>query len=64
VVSRWEDAIPEDEGRPRRRYYRLTRGGADQARFALARTATSVLPVPKRVKCERCAAAARREAAR
>lgn len=38
VESHWED--PRDhvaEGRPRRRYYRLTDEGADQARGALAR---------------------------
>jgi DNA-binding PadR family transcriptional regulator len=36
--SRWEE--PEThvaEGRPRRRYYRLTQDGAEQARTALAR---------------------------
>src|SRR5689334_3256130 len=38
VESRWED--PEThvaEGRPRRRYYRLTEDGVDHARSALAR---------------------------
>ena len=38
VESRWED--PNEhivEGRPRRRYYRLTDDGAEQARAALAR---------------------------
>lgn len=38
VESRWED--PEThvaEGRPRRRYYCLTRDGAEHARTALAR---------------------------
>jgi PadR family transcriptional regulator, regulatory protein PadR len=38
IESRWED--PEEhvaEGRPRRRYYRLTPDGAEQARVALAR---------------------------
>jgi PadR family transcriptional regulator len=37
VTSRWED--PERhirQGRPRRRYYRLTENGAEQARLALA----------------------------
>jgi len=34
--SMWEDpARHEAEGRPRRRYYRLTRDGADLARVAL-----------------------------
>lgn len=36
VTSRWEDADPVAEGRPRRRYYRLTDAGADQAGRALA----------------------------
>ncbi|MFB9622837.1 PadR family transcriptional regulator [Nonomuraea helvata] len=38
VESRWED--PEThvtEGRPRRRYYRITADGAEQARDAVAR---------------------------
>ncbi|RCG17793.1 PadR family transcriptional regulator [Sphaerisporangium album] len=37
IESRWEQ--PEEhahEGRPRRRYYRLTDDGAEQARLALA----------------------------
>ena len=36
VESRWEDIDPSAEGRPARRYYRLTRSGAAQARQALA----------------------------
>jgi PadR family transcriptional regulator, regulatory protein PadR len=40
--SRWEDINPEDEGRPRRRYYRLTEDGAERARIALARATTSI----------------------
>jgi len=39
--SHWEDADPQHEGRPRRRYYKLTEDGAERARIALARTATS-----------------------
>ena len=39
--SRWEDVVPQAEGRPRRRYYRLTEDGAERARIALARAATS-----------------------
>lgn len=35
VESRWEDIDPSTEGRPARRYYRLTRSGAAQARQAL-----------------------------
>ena len=42
VTSRWEDIRPEDEGRPRRRYYRLTEDGAECARVALAQATTSV----------------------
>ncbi len=37
LESRWEDVDPRDEGRPQRRYYRLTREGAIRARAALAR---------------------------
>ena len=42
LTSRWEDIRPEDEGRPRRRYYRLTEDGAERARIALAQATTSV----------------------
>ena len=37
LVSQWEDAEPREQGRPRRRYYRLTPDGAEYARDALAR---------------------------
>ena len=37
VESRWEDIDPSIEGRPARRYYRLTAEGAEQAQRALAR---------------------------
>jgi PadR family transcriptional regulator, regulatory protein PadR len=38
VTSNWEDPAEHvTEGRPRRRYYRLTDEGAEQARIALAR---------------------------
>jgi DNA-binding PadR family transcriptional regulator len=38
IESRWEDPAEHiAEGRPRRRYYRLTGEGAEQARAALAR---------------------------
>jgi PadR family transcriptional regulator PadR len=43
LESRWEDIKPEDEGRPRRRYYQLTTDGAESARTALAQ-ATTQLP--------------------
>lgn len=36
LESRWEDVDPRAEGRPQRRYYRLTREGVVQARSALA----------------------------
>ncbi len=38
VDSAWEDpALHEEAGRPRRRFYRITHDGAEQAREALAR---------------------------
>jgi PadR family transcriptional regulator, regulatory protein PadR len=42
LESRWEDVRPEEEGRPRRRYYKLTEGGAERARIALAQATTSL----------------------
>ena len=37
VESRWEDPeLSITDGRPRRRYYQLTKDGAEQARLALA----------------------------
>jgi DNA-binding PadR family transcriptional regulator len=42
LESRWEDANPAEEGRPRRRYYKLTEDGAERARIALAQATTSV----------------------
>jgi DNA-binding PadR family transcriptional regulator len=42
LESRWEDVRPEEEGRPRRRYYRLTEDGAERARIGLAQAATSI----------------------
>ena len=42
LESRWEDAVPQEEGRPRRRYYKLTQDGAERARIALAQATTSV----------------------
>src|SRR5262245_40926910 len=38
--SHWEDIDPAAEGRPRRRYYRLSPDGAEQARHALATART------------------------
>src|SRR3954454_11994533 len=37
LQSRWEDIGPPTEGRPARRYYRLTAEGARAAQSALAR---------------------------
>jgi DNA-binding PadR family transcriptional regulator len=37
LQSRWEDIDPQVEGRPARRYYRLTAEGAPAAQAALAR---------------------------
>ena len=33
--------VPAEEGRPRRRYYKLTEDGAERARIALAQATTS-----------------------
>lgn len=41
LTSHWEDVVPAKEGRPRRRYYKLTEDGAERARIALAQAATS-----------------------
>jgi PadR family transcriptional regulator, regulatory protein PadR len=41
VESRWEDLDPVEAGRPRRRYYRLTREGALRAQVALDRVSAS-----------------------
>jgi PadR family transcriptional regulator PadR len=43
LESCWEDeAGARQEGRPRRRYYRLTTDGAERARVALARATTPI----------------------
>jgi PadR family transcriptional regulator PadR len=42
LTSRWEDVVPQEEGRPRRRYYKLTEDGAERARIALAQATTSL----------------------
>ena len=50
LESRWEDIDPSREGRPARRYYRLTESGATQARRALAsarRPQPGFAPIPK-----------------
>ena len=40
LESRWEDVDPAEQGRPRRRYYRLSTDGVEHARTALARVHT------------------------
>jgi len=50
LESRWEDIKPQDEGRPRRRYYRLTQDGAERARIALAQAATSISSISARTR--------------
>lgn len=50
LESRWEDASPREEGRPRRRYYRWSRDGAERARIALAQAATSVSTIGLRTR--------------
>ena len=42
LESHWEDISPKDQGRPRRRYYKLTEDGAERARIALAQATTSI----------------------
>jgi len=46
LESRWEDIDPVKEGRPKRRYYRLSPDGAEQARYALANARTPISRVP------------------
>jgi DNA-binding PadR family transcriptional regulator len=50
LTSRWEDINPQTEGRPRRRYYRLTEDGAERARIALAQATTSVSTLSLRTR--------------
>jgi PadR family transcriptional regulator, regulatory protein PadR len=44
LTSRWEEIDPRVEGRPARRYYRLTPDGIELARAVLARAYTSARP--------------------
>src|SRR5262245_22100982 len=41
LESFWEEIDPHEQGRPRRRYYRLSQDGVEQARVALARATES-----------------------
>jgi PadR family transcriptional regulator PadR len=42
LSSRWEDDRPEDLGRPRRRFYRITPAGVELARNALGELSSSI----------------------
>ena len=46
LESWWEDTDPHSEGRPRRRYYKLTPAGALRAQHALDRARTPVSGIP------------------
>ena len=46
LASRWEDVDPKEQGRPRRRYYRLSGDGAGRARSALAQAHSPLTRVP------------------
>jgi DNA-binding PadR family transcriptional regulator len=50
LESRWEDASPQEEGRPRRRYYYWSKDGAERARIAVAQAATSVSTIGLRTR--------------
>jgi DNA-binding PadR family transcriptional regulator len=41
LVSRWEQIQPQEEGRPRRRYYRIAPDAVELVRNALAKAYTS-----------------------
>ncbi|MER6813581.1 helix-turn-helix transcriptional regulator [Spirillospora sp. NPDC000708] len=46
LESHWEEVDPAEQGRPRRRYYRLTEDGAEHARIALAQSRTQAIDPP------------------
>jgi DNA-binding PadR family transcriptional regulator len=50
MASRWEDVNARAEGRPRRRYYKMTEDGAERARIALAQAATSAAAISLRTR--------------
>ena len=51
LESSWEDeASAHAEGRPARRYYRLTEDGAESTRIALAQATTSVSTIGLRTR--------------
>jgi PadR family transcriptional regulator PadR len=43
LTSRWEEIDPRAEGRPARRYYRLTPDGLELARSALTRAYSATI---------------------
>jgi PadR family transcriptional regulator PadR len=47
LESRWENVSAHEEGRPRRRYYRLTTDGAERSRIALAQATTSISAIAR-----------------
>jgi PadR family transcriptional regulator PadR len=46
LESRWEDIDPVKEGRPKRRYYRLSPDHAERVRHALDTAHTSITRLP------------------
>ncbi|PPK68005.1 helix-turn-helix transcriptional regulator [Actinokineospora auranticolor] len=50
VDSRWEEVDPRVEGRPRRRYYRLTGAGGVRAGAALARAEARTRQLTRRAE--------------
>ena len=53
LESHWEEILPQEEGRPKRRYYRLTEDGAESARIAIAQAATSATTLGLRARLAR-----------
>jgi DNA-binding PadR family transcriptional regulator len=47
VTAEWEEIDPAAEGRPARRYYRLTPQGAENARVALAELHAQTAPATR-----------------
>jgi DNA-binding PadR family transcriptional regulator len=47
VTAEWEDIDPVAQGRPARRYYRLTPQGAENARVALAELHAQTAPATR-----------------
>lgn len=52
LESRWEDIDPGKEGRPRRRYYRLSPDGIEYASAALARAQAHSAAALARVRAQ------------